>query len=337
MWSVVVIFLTIAMAEEEVRVVIAGDRDVLPGLVVAATTLMNSTKSKERISLTILTTRRDREVVDAVMKCAVEKVDTRVFNFPRMTIRAPGRLAAELNFARLFLADVFPEHSGKIVYLDADVVVEGDIVELHDNTTSHYAVAAVPRGHRRFRLAPSVSNNDEARRTLEERGVELLPAKRRLTTQLQDFNAGVLVVHLDNWRLSNLTRETMRWIELNGLVELYTRGSNPPLVLALADHFERLNPKWNCPAHPSGRTPHRNCQNPAILHLTGELKPWDSTSSKNANIDPRWSIHLTPHLDTCLVVPGFKTTSSHSVVFLSPVLTTICFFVVLIWWQRRRV
>ncbi|KAH8058302.1 polygalacturonate 4-alpha-galacturonosyltransferase [Aureococcus anophagefferens] len=117
-----------------------------------------------------------------------------------------------LNYARFFLGDALKTH-GKVLYLDTDTIVHGDVAELVD--------AALAGG------APAVA-----------------------ATFIDDFNAGVVVVDLAEWDARNLTATTLEWMALNLAHGLYTRGSNPPLVLAVAGDFERLDARWNCPAAP---------------------------------------------------------------------------------------
>lgn len=289
-----------------VHVVMAGDVAVLPGLTVAASSLLNATRHPHRIRLHVLTTVSDHAIVSTMLDCALSRskrasVEVLTFQAPEsiFTGRAPPRLATELNYARLFLPHIFGA-SGKMIYLDADVIVNGDVVDLHDAALkqSDCAVAAVPRGAQRLRLAPSVASNAHAIHTLAKLGVNVsFNSSRRLVTTLQDFNAGVLVVDLQRWCQQNVTNEVLRWIRLNRALELYTRGSNPPLVLALADAFERLDSRWNCPANPKSTPASPRCiHQAAIVHLTGASKPWLDASQ---NIDARWAAKVTPRLLTC--------------------------------------
>ncbi|KAJ8611483.1 hypothetical protein CTAYLR_005154 [Chrysophaeum taylorii] len=276
-----------------VDVVLAGDAAVLPGLAVAASSLLDATSAPERVRLHVVTTRNDLDVVNEVLTCVVGDLDVRPFTPPHLKLgRAPARLTAELNYARLFLPDLLSVR--KVVYLDADVIVEGDVTELHDTAlvARRQAVAAVARP-KPLRLAPSVKRNAAAKLKLAELGVNVTRGHGRLSTTLQDFNAGVLVIDLKEWRSLNLTRSVLRWMRLNDGLDIYTKGSNPPLVLALKDDFERLDQRWNCPARPKSTPLNPRCYNPAIVHLTGEAKPWD-------HHDPRWAAKLTPKIEDCL-------------------------------------
>jgi len=336
---------------EQVHVVLAGDSAVAPGLAVVLSSLLNATLFPERLHIHVLTTEQDVSKMRDVLSCVTiqrhpaNQIEVLTFNATdydtRRIVRGssklsvlPSRLTAELNFARFFLPQIFEFIKDKVIYLDADVVIDGDIVELYDSAlrASDMAVAAVPRGAQRLRLAPSVSRNRAAIDELRRRGLELQQSTRlfrqnknisidniktvsskhflrrttsskknfhkRLITPLQDFNAGVLVIHLERWRQMELTSHILEWMRLNTKYELYTRGSNPPLVLALADRFERLDGRWNCPARPSSTPLSPRCQHfPGVLHLTGPHKPWQLQSN---DIDPRWRAKLTHHLAKCL-------------------------------------
>ena len=114
-----------------------------------------------------------------------------------------------LNYARFFLGDVLENVRGKVLYLDTDTIVHGDVAELVDAALAGGApaVAAVPRGDgRKLRLAPSVTTDPAARAALGARGVGVnTTQRRRPQTFIDDFNAGVVVVDLDEWDARNLT------------------------------------------------------------------------------------------------------------------------------------
>lgn len=283
-----------------VHVAISGDRAVLPGLAVAASSLLNATRFPERVQVHVITSRRDEPIVRALLKCVRAPVNVVPFQTPSLEVAAitPPRLTADMNYARLFLPELFGHFTDKVVYLDADVIVDGDVVELYESAVLRkpHALAAVPRGLQRLRLAPSVARNPLARSQLVKGGVDVVKGPtRRLTTTLQDFNAGVLVIDLHQWRDLNLTKQVLQWMTLNHQYELYTRGSNPPLVLAVRDDFERLDGRWNCPARPSSVPLSPRCSYKGIVHLTGASKPWQV----DGTFDARWNAKVTPQIATC--------------------------------------
>ena len=70
-----------------------------------------------------------------------------------------------LNYARFFLGDVLTNVRGKVLYLDTDTIVHGDVAELVDEALADGApaVAAVPRGAAQESEIPNFKGSDLGR------------------------------------------------------------------------------------------------------------------------------------------------------------------------------
>ena len=294
-----------------IHVAFASDLEVLPGLVVALASLANATASIGRVRVHVVSVPADAALVRDVVACALPTLAVEVHAFeaplalPRRTRPGDERLLAPLNYARFFLGEVLGKVEGKVLYLDTDTIVHGDVAELVDAALAGGApaVAAVPRGAgRKLRLAPSVTTDPAARAALSARGVGVNTTQRtRPQTFIDDFNAGVVVVDLAEWDARNLTAATLEWMALNLAHGLYTKGSNPPLVLAVAGDFERLDARWNCPAAPRALPLRDACvARPGIVHLTGRDKPWLG----DGTLDARWAAQVPERLEACLLDAG---------------------------------
>ena len=303
---------------DAIPVVMASDVDCLPGLIVAISSIYNSTASPERVQVHVVSTLADAPIVRSIVACALPGLVSRVRVIPfeapddlplsrrrRAHAAQHRRLLVPLNYARFFISWILEDAWAKVVYLDVDVVVTGDVADLYDSAlvgggagSPALPVAAVPRAAgQKLRLAQSVGTNAAARAALIRRGVAVNATDRkRPSTFLDDFNAGVVVIDLERWTALNLTDATLDWMALNAKHDIYTKGSNPPLVLALRDRFERVDQRWNCPARPRGTPLHEDCANPGILHLTGFRKPWLDAGDR----DRRWLAAAPPRLGNCL-------------------------------------
>lgn len=179
-----------------------------------------------------------------------------------------GNLASPLNFARFELSRLLPSLS-RLLYLDADVMVQADLGELwRTDLPQGTAVGAVPRTEAHFkykRYAAKCSALYEARN-----GAPLQPEN-------PTFNAGVLLIDLTRWRQQNLTAEAEWWMARHAAAPdgLWALGSQPPLHLALHGRWAALPPSWNLDG--LGRI--GNLRPAALgaaklLHWTGKHKPW---------------------------------------------------------------
>ncbi len=116
-------------------------------------------------------------------------------HFPKnLTIRAPnnaqkGNLAADLNYARFYLTSLLPGVE-KVVYLDADTIVNKDISKLYDSALkdSDAVLAAVPRDGKDVCYSLIDCEDPVIAQVLKEEGFPN-PA-----TDLNFFNAGASAV-----------------------------------------------------------------------------------------------------------------------------------------------
>ena len=174
-------------------------------------------------------------------------------------------LQTPANFVRFVVADLFPDLS-KVIWLDTDTIVKCDIVQLFRSalTTEKYAIAAVPRTGRPAGLLGSFFS----------------PIRT-------SFNAGVAVISLTQWRILDLTSQSLKWAQQNRKKQLYRFGSQPPLALAVGEYFEHLSKKWNVGTLgwvKNKVVPKDSC----ILHWNGEHKHWhnDGFNKKLAAEEP---------------------------------------------------
>merc|ERR1712054_20786 len=143
-----------------------------------------------------------------------------------------------MNFARFYLSNLVPS-ARKIIWIDTDTIVQGDITQLWDTSlvTSEKGLAAVEdcsqKYYKYFNFVPGPRE-------------EYLMAKKINKTTCY-FNAGVLVIDLSLWARNNVTEEV--WKILNDHLslrgKLFRQGvTQPPLLLIFYDNYERLDMSW---------------------------------------------------------------------------------------------
>ena len=97
-------------------------------------------------------------------------------------------------YYRLFLGDVLPGSAERVIFVDADVLVEGDLAELWDSPFDGHIVQAVPDAYSDLnvaRLARVDFSNDD-----------------RFAAGTPYFNAGVMLVDLSGCAFINGARRT---------------------------------------------------------------------------------------------------------------------------------
>ena len=163
-------------------------------------------------------------------------------------------------YARLLLSSMLPDLD-KVIYLDCDLVVNGDLKDLWDFDVNGVAVA----------MAPDHLYKDAT--TLE----------RLKMTNGEYLNSGVIVMNLEYWRKHNVQNRVLSFIEDNGKDLIYF--DQDALNVTLQNERRKLPIKYDCtPYHllrnlnnfPSEiyEEIHRARIAPTIFHYMGPTKPW---------------------------------------------------------------
>lgn len=163
-------------------------------------------------------------------------------------------------YLRLFLQDYLPAHVDKVVYLDCDVIVRKSIDALWKTDVEGVALAAV-------------------------QDIPVFDHQQRLQMEAHSeyFNAGVMVVNLAYWRSHHAKP---RFMDCMGKQkDKIVFHDQDVLNLVFAEEKRIISPEWNVmelvytqpklipPAYWLQVSPYGS--DPAIVHFTGGLKPWD--------------------------------------------------------------
>lgn len=164
-------------------------------------------------------------------------------------------------YYRLVLPDVLPRSLDKILYLDCDIVVDGEISSLWNFDLRKKAVAGVEDCIR-------VSSN--------------APARLGYPASYSYFNSGVMLMNLSALREMQFTRKAFSYIRWHSKDIVY--HDQDILNALLYDKKSFLPIKWNVMEcflfrHPLVHSKYRQelgeaQRNPSVIHFTGKLKPW---------------------------------------------------------------
>jgi lipopolysaccharide biosynthesis glycosyltransferase len=169
-----------------------------------------------------------------------------------------GHVTVE-SYLRIFAAEVLEKEIGKILYLDCDLVVLGNLWDLWNTDIDTYALAAVPDGF--------VGSRGEA---------------LGIPTDRPYVNAGVMLMNLRRWRADRLAQRLIRFIEAQGSSLRY--WDQDAINAVLHDSILPLDHRWNLQAmtyksrwrqyRASDSGLREACRRPAILHYSTAEKPW---------------------------------------------------------------
>jgi lipopolysaccharide biosynthesis glycosyltransferase len=161
----------------------------------------------------------------------------------------------------LLLPELLPGALERVLFLDADMLVLGDLANLWETPLDQHVVAAVADS-----AVPLCSS---------ARGVKGWQALG-IPGDAAYFNGGVLMIHLGRWRQREVTRRAHQY--LGATQEPIDFLHQEALNAVLWDDWKSLDPRWNLLASRAGRPFDRTAseawQQPGIVHFAGRMKPW---------------------------------------------------------------
>ncbi|KAG7498139.1 glycosyltransferase 8 domain-containing 2 [Solea senegalensis] len=188
-----------------------------------------------------------------------------------------------LNFVRFYLPLLDINHE-KVIYLDDDVIVQGDVQDLFNIQLKpgHAAAFAtdcdLPSTHEMVR---SIGMQTTYMGFLDYRKQEV----KDLGINPRDcsFNPGVFVADISEWKKQKITKQLERWMEENFRQNIYSSAmaggvATPPMLIVFHGKYTTLDPLWHV-RHlgwsPDARYPESILQEAHLLHWNGPFKPWN--------------------------------------------------------------
>ncbi len=181
----------------------------------------------------------------------------------RATLRSFDTVSLE-SYYRLLLPDVLPRDLCKVIYLDSDLVVVGDLASLWDLDVTATSLLAVPE----LASASSLVSSPAGIRLYRELG---------LSPDLKFFNSGVMLINLHKWRQDQVAPRAFVYLE--AAIHYLRWHDQEALNAVLAGDWRELDPRWNVTMHlfRDDATAARNpglLREPYIVHFNSAIKPW---------------------------------------------------------------
>jgi lipopolysaccharide biosynthesis glycosyltransferase len=258
-----------SVTSTDIQLVTAADSRYVPYLSAMLTSVRDNLDPASRLHVTVLT--RDVDPVSVRWPNCGSLDSLRCFppevpSGNALSIRPHDHLTVE-TYYRLFLESAFDDAVKRIVYLDSDLVVLGDLSRLASVDLGGKTVGAVMDfGIRRWDGA---------------RTCEALKSQSQATGRGY-FNAGVLVIDLDAWRGRRVRDVACRFLSEN--LDRILFHDQDALNHALADDWHGIDPRWNRMCywdHPEFNDPPfpsevmASLAKPYVVHFTGGRKPWN--------------------------------------------------------------
>ena len=183
----------------EIPIFFSTDDNYIPFLDVAVASLIANASQSYKYRIIVLNTGLKKENVDKVKKNERPGVKIDFLDISKELENIKSRFKDIYHFSvvmyyMLFIASLFPEYD-KILYLDCDLVVLGDISELYNTDLGENILGAAPEQF--------VQNTDEFR----------LYAEKALGVDPDSYvNSGVLLINLAEFRKNDIEKKFVKLI-----------------------------------------------------------------------------------------------------------------------------
>ena len=165
-----------------------------------------------------------------------------------------------MNYARIFLPEIFKHVTSKGLYLDTDLIIQRDIKDLYKISLNDYACASpLTRDLKIFMNFPD----------------EIPELKIKIDNNLKGFNAGVYLFSFKYWKKYNLTQKCIEILIYNLTHKIMRHGTQPLMNLIFNGKIKNIDPRWNFTGLGWERKLSPDSLSKAyILHWSGPRKPW---------------------------------------------------------------
>lgn len=253
------------MATDMIHLVFSADQCYINYLLIAMDSALRHTRSK--CSVYVLSVDFEQPQIDCVNQLAKHHGATAIF--PKLIGREyeslPNLLHLSLNtYLRIYSPEVLV-NCERLIYLDCDLVVRQGLDELWKTDLGGCPIAAAP-------MLNAAYGDEFVRR-------------HALPPMHEYFNAGVLLIDAAAWRNYGHGEQIFKWLQTNR--EGLTFADQDGLNAVFAGQACSLSPAWNCEARLFRELHFPGCfdksrimsaiQNPAIIHYSGQVKPWSTT------------------------------------------------------------
>lgn len=238
------------------------DKNYVVYFTVALTSLLENNKDLQ-LNIFLIHDLDDATILDEVVDFADKKygvklnilfIDSTLFDKYHITNHV-----TKATYFRLLIADIIPANVETGLFIDSDLVVTGSLANLAE---TEFADVSAPTSQEARKYLFAVSEIEGERRLNSKRITEMgYPTEGY-------FNAGVMLINLKNWRLSNTSENLIRIAEKHMHELVY--WDQYVLNIYFANRWGSLDPTYNA-LHTIRELP----KVPLIIHFAGPLKPWN--------------------------------------------------------------
>lgn len=226
------------------------DINFLMPMGVSITSIVNHNK-KTNFIFYVLTDNIAALPTDKIKLLGVENVLLKIYDVDKILSIKFGDVPVNMNITkstwyRFLLADIVSKED-RVLYIDADIICQGDISNIYALEMDYKIVAAI-----------------------KDRGDIAAEQKHALQMQNEYFNAGVMLIDLFNWREFNTTQKSMEYLKNNFKLRFLDQDV---LNKVLDGKINYISDVYNFFYWPEKAKKIKLPNNVVFIHFTAE-KPW---------------------------------------------------------------
>lgn len=260
-----------------IEVVVPGDAGSLAGTVATVNSVLKHTNHS--VWFHLIVPEADVGHLRAWLKAIPgHSLHYQVAVFPEPLLKLVDK---DISAAELFLPEILPSSvTGKVIYLNNDVIVQADIAGLH-------AVPIHPHTFGSFLIDThsSAKHATAAEKPFYAFHVNMMNRfvrRMKLKGSRATFSGGVFVADLTYWRAVHAQRQMVAWLNINRRLHIY--GSAPgataahaAMLLVFYGRVSPLPPSWHLKGLGLHETPlfsEMFVRGSKLVQWSGHLKPW---------------------------------------------------------------
>ena len=241
--------------KQKIPICFATDDNYVPFLTVALASLLDNSSKENFYKIYVLTSHLSEENMNSILKQATENSEIKFVQLSKELDKVQDMFHlrdyySKETYYRIFIPNLFPEYE-KVLYLDCDITVVGDVSELYNTQIHGYYVGAV---------------QEEVMQTFEVFGnyVEKADGINRKNY----FNAGILLINCRRWR-NKLIAE--RFVDLLNRYKFRVVQDEDYLNVLCKDNIKWLPLGWNKTSYKNESFDDKDLK---IIHWKINWRPW---------------------------------------------------------------
>lgn len=241
---------------KEIPIFFAVDDEYIPFLAVTLQSIIEHSKEEYYYVIKVLYTTIKEENKEKIKKYEKENVNIEFVDLNYYIEKIKGKLYTRDYFSmttyfRLFISNLYPQYN-KAIYLDSDVVLLVDVAELYNEDIGDNLVGAVQ---------DDIIQQNEVFQEYVEKVVGVSSYKTY-------FNAGILVMNLDELRKTNFEEKFLYLLET---IRFSVIQDQDYLNRICKGRVKLLDITWNVMPN---ATKNVNEENIKLIHYNYQYKPW---------------------------------------------------------------